>query len=138
VSPSPIERLLAAVDRLDLEAVLTFFAPDARLLTADGRRAEGSEAVRGLLSDLLGELRATTHRITAQWHPDEVWIAEVEASYELQDRMRLNALPRAFVLRQGPDGIVDLRVYGAHERLLSDHGAGEGGIRVGERWIPPL
>lgn len=113
-------------------------APDARVLVADGRRAEGTQAVRQLFADFLGQLRSTTHRITAQWHEDDVWIAEVDASYELRDWLQLNALPRAFIVRAGPDGVSELRAYGAHEHLLSDHPTGEEGMWVGGRLVPPL
>jgi hypothetical protein len=91
-----------------------------------------------VLASFLATLRTTTHRITAEWHEDNVWIAEVEASYELQDWLQINELPRAFVLRDGPDGFADLRVYGAHERPLTDHRTGEEGMWVGGRWVPPL
>ena len=138
LSESPIDQLLDALDRLELEGAMALMAPDVRMLVADGRRAEGTEAVRGLFGDFLGQLRSTTHRITAQWHVETVWIAEVEASYELQDYLEMNALPRVFVVRMGADGIRELRVYGAHERPLSDHRTGEEGMWVGGRWVPPL
>jgi hypothetical protein len=138
VTGSPIELFLEAVDRRDVDAAMALLAPDARLLSADGRRANGAEEVRELLLEFLEMLRSSAHRITAQWHPDNVWIAEVEASYELRDWMRLEALPRAFVLRDGPDGVADLRVYGAHEHSLAEDGAVDRGIRVGARLIPPL
>jgi SnoaL-like domain len=137
-TPSPIDRLLAAIDKLDVDAVTALFAPDARLLTADGRRAEGIEPVRQLLADFVATLRSTKHRVTAQWHPDDVWIAEVEASYELRDWLLIPAVPRAIVLRDGPDGIADLRMYGAHEHPVSEHRTGEEGIGIGSRWVPPL
>jgi hypothetical protein len=133
-----MDQLLGALDKLDADAVLALFAPDSRVVTADGRRGEGLEAVRELIADFIHQLRATTHRITAQWHVDNVWIAEVQASYELTDWLQTSPLPRVFVLRDGPQGIVDLRVYGAHERPLSDHHTGEEGMWVGTRWIPPL
>ncbi len=120
MSESPIDQLLSAIDKLDMDAVMALLAPDVRLLSADGRRAEGAAAARELLTDFLAMLRSCTHRITAEWHPDDVWIAEVEATYELKDRTRIGALARAFVLRAQPDGFADLRVYGAHERPLSD------------------
>jgi hypothetical protein len=138
VSESPIQQLLGALDNLDLEAVLALVAPNGRLLTADGRRAEGSDAVRELLAEFLGSVRSTSHRITAQWHQDDVWIAEVEADYDLKDWLRMDGLPRAFVLHEGPDGIADLHVYGAHERPLTEHRTGEEGMWIGDRWIPPL
>jgi hypothetical protein len=138
VDESPVTQLIQAVDSLDFDAMIALFTRDARLLTADGRRAEGIDDVRALLSEYLGGLRSTSHTITAQWHQDNVWIAEVEATYELKDWLRTGPLPRVFVVREGSGRIADLRVYGAHERSLSDHPTGEEGMWIGERWIPPL
>jgi hypothetical protein len=138
VNDSPIERLLAAVDSLDVEAAMALVAPTCRMLAVDGTRADESGAIRELLSGFFATLRSMSHHITAQWHVDDVWIAEVDGSYELMDWLQLNGLPRAFVVRNGPDGFVDLRVYGAHEHPLTDHRTGEEGMRIGERWVPPL
>jgi len=80
VTDSPIDQLLRAIDRLDVEAVMAMMAPECRLLTVDGRRAEGAAAARELLTDFLATVRSMTHRITDQWHQDNVWIAEVEAT----------------------------------------------------------
>jgi hypothetical protein len=138
VTQSPIEQLLAAVDRLDLDGLTELLAPDVRILLADGSRATGSEPAGELLTTLLAQLRSTAHHITAQWHQDDTWIAEIEASYELRDFLRLESLPRAMVLRANRTGISDLHVYGAHEHPLAEHRSGEEGMRVGGRWIPPL
>ena len=96
---SPITTWLEAVDKLDVDAAVAMFSADAQLLTADGRRAAGIDAVGDLLADYLSVVRSTSHRVTAQWHEDNVWIAEVEANYELRDYLELNALPRAFSSR---------------------------------------
>jgi hypothetical protein len=138
VDDSPIELLLQAVAKLDADVAVALFAPDAHLLTVDGRRAAGKDAVRELLVEFFGTLRSTSHRITGQWHEGNVWIAEAEGTYELQDWLKLTALPRAFIARTGPEGIADLRAYGAHELPLTDHPSGEEGMWVGSRWIPPL
>ena len=138
MSQSPIEELLEAVDKRDVEKAIALMAPDCRLLVVDGRRAEGEAGVREPLSEFVATVRSTTHRVTAQWHQDDVWIAELEASYELKDWMKISALPRACVLREGPSGVAELHFYGAHERQLSDHRSGEEGMRIGGRWIPPL
>lgn len=138
MSSSPIETLLDSFDRLDVEGVMGLLAPDPRLRLADGRRADGAEAVRELVAGLIAELRSTAHRIVSQWHQDDVWIAEVEADYELTDWLELKALPRAFFLKQAPDGISEVHVYGAHEHPIAEHRTGEEGMWIGERWIPPL
>ena len=138
MSDSPIQRLVGAMDGRDVDALASLFAPGGRLMTADGRHAEGTEAVRELLIEFFGALRSTTHKVTAEWHQDNVWIAEIDASYELRDWLQLKDLPRVLVVREGPEGIDDLRVYGAHERALTAHRTGEEGMWVGMRWIPPL
>lgn len=138
MSASPIDQLLEGIDTLDLDAIMALTAPDVRILTADGRRAEGRAGVREVLTDFLAALRSTTHRVTAQWHQDDVWIAEVDATYELRDLTRLGVLPRVFVLRVGPEGIQDIRSYGAHERPLAEQRTGDHELRLGGQWIPPL
>ena len=135
---SPIEQLLAAFDRLDIDGLTALLAPDVRMLLADGSRATGAGPARELLTSFIGQLRSTTHHITAQWHQDDTWIAEVDSSYELRDYLRLTSLPRAFVLRANSTGIYEMHVYGAHEHALTEHRTGEEGMWVGGRWIPPL
>jgi hypothetical protein len=135
---TPVEQILAAMDALDAEATLALITPDCVFLTVDGRQAVGKEAVRTLLTDFLGMLRATSHRVTGQWHDGDVWFAEVDSTYELQDRLRLEGLPRAFLVKADEAGVSVLRVYGARERPLDERPNREAGVRVGARWIPPL
>jgi SnoaL-like domain len=135
---SPVEQLLAAIDSRDLDAAVALFAPDGRLLAADGRRVGGRDAVGELVRSFLGDLRSSSHQITAQWHIDDVWIAELEASYVLTDWLQMNAVPRAMVLREGPDGVTEVNFYGAHELPLTDHRAPDQGTWFGARYIPPL
>lgn len=137
MTESPIEQLLAAFDRLDADGSVALLAPDVRMRTADGARAAGSEPARELLTAFLGQLRSTSHRVTAQWHLGDTWIAEVDASYELRDFLRLESIPRAFVLHANDAGIFEMHVYGAHEHPLTEHRTGEEGMVIG-RWIPPL
>lgn len=138
MSDSPIDQLLRAIDALDVDAAMSMLAPDGQLLVVDGRRAHGTDAVRRLLQDFLGNLRSTAHRVIAQWHVDDAWIAEVEADYEMKDYLEIKNLPRAFVLRGGPDGLTEVHAYGAHERPLEQHRTGDEGMWVGGRWVPPL
>ncbi len=138
MSESPIEQLIDAIDKLDLERAMALVAPGVRFMAFDGRRAEGAGAVRVLLGSTFAMLRSTSHRITAQWHVDEAWIAEVDATYELRDWMLIKDLPRVYVVKTGPEGLTAVRVYGAHEHPLDEHRTGEEGMWVGGRLIPPL
>lgn len=139
MADSPIAQVLQAIDELDVDASVSLFTDDGRMAATDGRVAKGISEIRGLLGDFLGELRDTEHRVTSQWHVDEeVWIAEVEATYELHNQVRIGPLPRAFVLRDSSRGIVDLRVYGSHEGSLAAMAAEPPGIRVSGHWLPAI
>jgi hypothetical protein len=138
VKGSPVSRLLGAIDKLDVDGVLALASADCQLMTVDGRRASGAAQMRQLLGAFISSLRSTSHRITSEWHVDDVWIAEVDASYELRDWLQMTDLPRVFVLRDSPDGLVDIRVYGAREKPLANHRTGDEPSRVGGRWLLPL
>ncbi len=138
MSESPIEQLLGAFDERDVDRAVALLSPDVRILTADGRHAEGAQDVRNLLGSFFASLRSTTHRITGQWHVDNVWIAELEASYELRDWLDINALPRACFVRTGTQGVSDVRMYGAHEHPLTSHRTGDEATMVGGRMMLPL
>jgi ketosteroid isomerase-like protein len=138
MTDSPLDRLLAALDSLDVDAVMALLTRDAKFLTIDGGRAQGTAAVREMLTDFVAPLRATTHKVTAEWHADDVWIAEVDATYERTDGEQTGELARVIVLRERPNGIADLRAYGAQAPLLTDPHGEEAGMRLGGRWIPPL
>ena len=136
---SPLTQWLAAVDRLDAEAAVSALSPTASILAADGSRAQGREQAARFLSQFVSQLRRVTHRVTAEWHvEDGVWIAEVQATYELADYFMTGELPRVVIARVGAEGIDELRIYGAHEHPLADHPTGEEGMWVGGRWVPPL
>ena len=135
---SPLTQLLDALDRLDVDAVMDLCAPDCRLATVDGRRAEGREEVRSLLVRFLSDVRSTAHEVTSEWHHDDMWFAEVLAGYELRDWLRLEALPRAFVVRASGQGIHDIRVYGTSEHRLGDRPTDEESYRVGGQVMLPL
>jgi hypothetical protein len=138
LSESPIEQLLVAIDKLDVDRAMAPLARDVRFLAVDGQRAQGTDAVRELFAGFVASLRSATHEVTAQWHQDGVWIAEVKATYELTDGVRIGPLPRAFVMREGAQGCTELTVYGAHERPLADYNTGERVMRLNGNWMPPL
>lgn len=135
---SPLVQLLAAIDKLDVDASIALCAPNCRFATVDGRRAEGRDNVRDLLRDFFSVLRSTAHEITSQWHVDNVWFAEVLANYELKDWLKIEAMARAFVIRTAADGISDVRVYGENERSLTDQHTGDEPLRVGGHLVLPL
>jgi hypothetical protein len=138
VNESPIERLLLALDLLDVEATVALMTADCQVLLVDGQRAAGRDSFRDVLTDFFGGLRSTSHKVISEWHEDETWIAEVEASYELRNWLRIEGVPRAMFLRHSSDGIRDARFYGANERPITDEGQDQQMMRIGGRRIPPL
>lgn len=139
VSESPVASVLAAIDALDIDAFTALFAPDGRLLTVDGRVANGSDEVRQVIGRFAQDLRGTSHRVTAEWHPEpDVWIAELDATYELTNYAQLGPYARAIVLRGGSGGIHELRFYGLHERPLIDSTRGYQEVFGSGHWLPTL
>ena len=55
--PSPIADYVAANARLDLDGMITPFAADAVFLD-NGKRFEGHQAIRGLLKEMVVDLKA--------------------------------------------------------------------------------
>jgi hypothetical protein len=137
MSSSPIDRLLSALHAFDLDAAIAMLAPDVDVLFSDGRRAQGIDAARELITGFASSLHSMAHRVINEWTAGDISVAEVEAKYELQDRLELT-IPRAFIVRAGSSGIAMLHVYGAHEHPLTEHRTGAEGMWIGERWIPPL
>jgi hypothetical protein len=135
---SPISDVLDSLARLDVDAVVARFAPTGSLLRTDGSEASGSDAVRKALGEFLSELRGTTYSISAEWHPEDgVWIAELEATYDLTDGSRHGPYGRVVVLRADDNGITDLRFYGAHELPLVAH-LPYREVQAGTHWLPTL
>ena len=136
---SPIRAFLGAIDALDVEAAASQFANGASLTMAFGQRAEGHEELNVALRGFMSELRATSHELTAEWHPEpQVWIAELTAVYELRDFNQLGPFRRAIVVRTGPDGIGEMSIYGAHELPLRQSERPYQEVYAAGRWMPTL
>jgi SnoaL-like domain len=139
VGDSPIRSVLRALDALDLDTAISLFAPDAKLMMVFGERVAGRDSVEREFRGFLGEIRAMHHKVTSEWNPEPgVWIAEIEATYELSDFSESGPIERAFIVRTGDDGIEDLRIYGAHEVPLSDGGRRYLNVRGAHGWLPTL
>lgn len=108
------------------------------MTSADGRHAQGRQAVGQLLKDFFSQLRSTTHRVTSEWHEGDTWIAEVLATYELRDYLLIENLPRAFFVQVTAEGIAAFRTYGGNEHPLSEIPTGDELKRVGGRPFLPL
>jgi limonene-1,2-epoxide hydrolase len=140
VSDTPMQAILNALDALDLEAAVEMFAPDATLTTLFGdETAQGHDRIRAVLGEFLQGLHTTNHALVSEWNPEAgVWIAEMSATYELSDYSRRGPFRRAIILRVGDGGITDMRIYGAHERPLSESGRPYEEVRAAGGWLPTL
>lgn len=117
---------------------MSMFAPNPSVMTPFGAEATGYEQVREALSEFFGELRTTEHLIAAEWNPEPgVWVAELSATYELQDYSRRGPYRRAVVVRAGDDGVTQLRIYGSHELPLLETGEYQE-VRGPHGWLPTL
>jgi hypothetical protein len=138
VPGSPLSKVLDTLDTLDVDSVIALFAPDGQLLRTDGRLADGVDEVRKSVADFVAPLRSTTHSVKAEWHPEDgVWIAELDATYELKDGERHTPYQRVAILRTGENGITALHFYGTHEVPLTSHRPYQE-VRAGSHWLPTL
>jgi hypothetical protein len=139
MSDSPIPTFLRAVDALDLEAVMSLFAPTAVLAMPFGEEAAGDQRIRSELREFIAELRATQHHLTSEWNPESgVWIAEVTATYELTDFSRRGPYKRAIIVHADDDAIERMSIYGAHELPLPEEGHPYTNVRGPHGWLPTL
>jgi hypothetical protein len=139
MSDSLIQGLLSAIDALDLEAATSMFSADADLMTLYGRQGKGTEQVRAVLGELIGELRSAHHEISSEWNPEPgVFIAELTATYELKDFSERGPYRRAIVMRAAGQQITQLGMYGAHELPLPEAEAGYHEVRGPHGWLPTL
>ncbi len=139
MSDSPLEVALHAIDRLDLDSLISGFAPAARLTTVFGEAVEGRDAVRAALGAYFAGLRSAEHVVSNEWNPGPgVWIAEMSATYELTDFSRRGPYLRAMFMRAGDDGIEELHIYGAHELQLLANGGTYQEVRGPHGWLPTL
>jgi hypothetical protein len=139
MADSPIKAVLQALDALDLDATLAMFADTGTLLRTDGQRAEGIEQVRTSLEQFFSQLRSTSHELSAEWHPEpDVWIGQLTARYVLLDFGQHGPYPRAVILRDSSNGIVELSFYGSHELPLAATEQGYREVYAAGRWMPTL
>ncbi|HUY59477.1 MAG TPA: nuclear transport factor 2 family protein [Solirubrobacteraceae bacterium] len=139
MSDSPIPAFLRAVDALDLEAVMSQFAPAAVLTMPFGEEAVGDQQIRSELRGFIAELRATQHHLTSEWNPEPgVWIAECTATYELTDFSRRGPYKRAIIAHADDDMIERMSIYGAHELPLPEEGHPYTNVRGPHGWLPTL
>jgi hypothetical protein len=66
-----------------------------------------------------------------------VWIAEMEAIYEMRDGARHGPYKRAVVVLADDQGITHLRFYGSHELPLTSHRPYQE-VQAGTHWLPTL
>jgi hypothetical protein len=138
MSESPITAVFQLLDDLDIGGAVARFAPNCTLLMVYGEETTGHEQVRELLTKFAEPLRAMRHHTTAEWHPEpSVWIAELTAEYELHDQGLVGPYLRAVVLRDSPEGIAGLNIYGSHESPL-DSRRGYQEVFAAGRWMPTL
>jgi uncharacterized protein (TIGR02246 family) len=105
-----IDRIVRADESLDAAAFVEVLAPDAAFRFAGGPAIVGREAVRAMVEGLFARLATLKHTILTSWEGEDTLVYEGEVHYTFHDGGSLT-LPYANVLRTGPAGVHDYRIY---------------------------
>lgn len=102
--------LFACIDRGDAEAFAGYLAPGARFCFGNAPPVSGRDAIRENVTSFLAALARVEHRLADCWVLPGAAVATGTVTYTRHDGSTLQA-PFANVLKVGPDGIRDYRIY---------------------------
>lgn len=105
-----IDHLFAAIDRQDAAAFSDFLAPEVSFSFGNADPVRGRAVVTEAVVALFAALRALQHRVEERWIVADTAIVAGRVTYTRHDGSTLT-VPFANILKRGPDGIHDYRIY---------------------------
>jgi len=105
-----LDALFACIDRGDAEGFASYLAPGARFRFGNAPPVRGRDAVRESVAGFLAALARVEHRLEDRWLLPDAAVVAGSVSYTRHDGSTLQA-PFANILKLGPEGIRDYRIY---------------------------
>jgi hypothetical protein len=106
---------------------------------SDGQPFAGRRAIRDRMDMLAAPLRGLDAEFVATWQPSpQLAIAELRVTYTLSDWGRLGPVPLAVFVQADGEGVGELRVYAAADRLIAEHFSRPAGALTAGRVLPTL
>ena len=80
-------RMFAVADTLDVDAYVTFLAPDVYFRFANADPITGRDAVRDAVGQFFTTIKGLQHTIVREWHDADTIIQQLDVTYtRLDDR----------------------------------------------------
>ena len=105
-SPEFLREVFRRVDALDPAAFAELFAPDGKLVFANGDPMVGPAAVEAGVAGFFTTIKGLRHTIVNEWHEQGDSVVELEVTYDRTDGKQV-AVPVATIYHRRDDGLVD-------------------------------
>lgn len=102
--------MFAAIDAKDSDRFATYLAPHCSFHFANQPAVRGAEGIRDYVRNFLASVESIRHVIEAQWEVPGALLCHGQVSYTRHDGSILE-VPFANLLRTGPEGITEYRVF---------------------------
>ena len=101
-----LREVFGRVDTFNPAAFAELFAPDGKLVFANGDPMIGPAAVQAGVAGFFTTIKGLRHRIVKEWHEQGDSIAELEVTYDRLDGKQVT-VPVATIFHRRDDGLID-------------------------------
>ncbi len=105
-----LNRLFAAIDRMDSDSFVLFLTEEASFRFANGPAVFDRENIRNAVQGFFSSIKGLRHNVSEVWEHGNIVICEGEATYTRHDGQKLT-LPFVNILRMEDELIADYRIY---------------------------
>jgi ketosteroid isomerase-like protein len=110
-----VARVFAAIDAMDTDSVVAFFADDAVFRFGNSEPVQGRAAIREALAGFFGSIGGLNHVVTGvwrgTWERGPALAVETAVTYTRTDGSRTPTLPATSTLRMQGELIQDYRIF---------------------------
>lgn len=94
------------VDTFDAAQFAELFAPQGRLVFANGDPTYGPAAAEASTGGFFSTIRGISHKLVGEWHQGATSVADVETTYDRVDGKKVT-LAAVSIMHRREDGLID-------------------------------
>jgi ketosteroid isomerase-like protein len=98
--------VFAVLDTMDIDSLITFFAPNARVVFGNGEPMVGVDEFRAGTTAFLETIAGLRHSIVTEWNFGDDTIVELNVTYHRKDGQQV-AIPCATIFHTDATGKID-------------------------------